>query len=168
MPITFPLDPTRTITSKQPSHDWAIMISEGNSYRALDAAVVTLAHNAGDVWIAATTVFEIDGLLAYWTDPHDGAEIATVVTGNAEVNDAYIQYGALDPREVNGRLCALKHRAGHQRHYGCRPCDPDMAGSGGNARRHRATRCRHADLPVRARGRAARDATTAPDGKAHL
>ena len=106
MPITYPIQ-SATGTTEQKPRNWALVVSLRNSYRSLDAAVVTLVHKAFDLWLPAATPSEIDGLLAYSLDPRNGADIATVVTGGAEVHEACIEYRDLDVGETNARLRSL-------------------------------------------------------------
>jgi hypothetical protein len=107
MPVTFPIGLSRPAAAERPQHDWAILISEGRSYRALHAAIVVAAHLDGDVWVSAPAPADIDGLLAYAVDPQGRSELATVIVGPAEVNDAYLRYGSLDVGAVNERLSEL-------------------------------------------------------------
>ena len=81
----------RAATAERKPRGWAVPISEGNSYRALDAALITLVHFDGNVWLPARAPDLIDGLLLVCTDPGDTTDInGAVISSSAEVNSAYI------------------------------------------------------------------------------
>jgi hypothetical protein len=57
--------------------------------------------------VAAATPAAIVGILAYATNPVDGPYNQTVIARDAEVIDAYLVYGALDPVATNAQLATL-------------------------------------------------------------
>ena len=89
------------------------MISQGNSYRSLCAAFVTLGfvNDQSEAQLAAS-VDEINSLLLHPVvldeDNPDARASATIVTGPCEVNAGCIQYGSLDVAETNAKLRSLR------------------------------------------------------------
>jgi hypothetical protein len=92
------------------------LLSAAVSYRALD--VIQIPQGAVGMWpgtfitaagapIAAAGEATIAGILVYAVNPVDGPVNATVITRDAEVIDAYLMYGTLDPVAVNAQLATL-------------------------------------------------------------
>lgn len=91
------------------------LLNEANGYRSRDVIQVPQAPPPG-MWPGsfvdatggpAATAGAITGILAYATNPADGPYNQTVIARDAEVTDAYLHYGALDPVAVNARLATL-------------------------------------------------------------
>jgi hypothetical protein len=55
----------------------------------------------------ATTTANITGIVLYATNPVDGPVNQVIIARNAEVRDAYLMYGALDPVATATRLATL-------------------------------------------------------------
>jgi hypothetical protein len=106
IPATSPMNsPPRTA-------DW--LLSDSVSHRSFE--VIQMPQGAAGVWTGsfvdntgapAATPAAIHGILLYSTNPTDGPVNATVLVRDAEVIDAYLQYGAMDPVAVNTQLATL-------------------------------------------------------------
>jgi Bacteriophage lambda head decoration protein D len=96
IPATSPMNsPPRTMD---------FLLSDSVSHRSFE--VIQIPQGAAGLWtgtlvdaigVAAATPTVIAGILCYSTNPTDGPVNATVLVRDAEVIDAYLQYGALDP-----------------------------------------------------------------------
>ena len=88
------------------------LLNEANGERSRDVMQVPQAPPPG-LWpgsfvditgAPAATAGAIVGILCYATNPADGPVNVTVIARDAEVTDAYLHYGALDPVAVNTQL----------------------------------------------------------------
>ena len=106
IPATSPMNsPPRTMD---------FLFSDSVSHRSFE--VIQIPQGAAGLWtgtlvdatgVAAATPAVIAGILCYSTNPTDGPVNATVLVRDAEVIDAYLQYGALDPVACNAQLKTL-------------------------------------------------------------
>jgi Bacteriophage lambda head decoration protein D len=103
----------RQLNSGPATKDFIISDSGNLSYD-----VIQLPQGAAGLWpgtfitaagvpVAAAGEATIAGITCYAYNVTDGPVNATVLTRDAEVVDAYLQYGALDVAAVNTRLAAL-------------------------------------------------------------
>lgn len=89
------------------------LVSEAEGYRSRDTITVpqgAAVFSSGALMTlagAAATAANVDAILMYPADPREGPVSVTVITRDAEVNDAYLGYGALDRNAVNARLKTL-------------------------------------------------------------
>lgn len=89
------------------------LLSEAEGYRSREVITIpqgdtpmpvgSLVTMAG----AAATAATVDAILMYPADPRGGAVRVTAIARDAEVNDAYLVYGALAQAAVNTRLGTL-------------------------------------------------------------
>lgn len=97
-----------------PPVDWRFLLSRANSSRAMDA--ITLIQR-DEPWLPgmfvtaagdeAALAADIDAILCAGTSTKAGPRSATVVTRDAEVEDAYLIYGAMVVKDVHERLSQL-------------------------------------------------------------
>jgi hypothetical protein len=95
----------------QPPADWAFLLTEANGYRSRESITLVQSPNP---WLPgtfitadgemATTAAEIQGILAAGCNTVTGPRMATVIVRDAEVNDAYLMFNALDPKLVAAEL----------------------------------------------------------------
>jgi hypothetical protein len=97
-----------------PPRSLDFVLSEAMSYRSRD--VIQIPQGAAGLWAGsfvdatgapAATEAAIAGILCYSVNPTDGPVNATIIARDAEVTDAYLQYGALVPATVNTHLATL-------------------------------------------------------------
>ena len=92
------------------------LLSEANSYRS--RGVIQIPQGAGGLWVgsfisaagalvAAGGEATIAGITCYSYNPVDGPVNATCIVRDAEVIDAYLQYGTADPVAVAAQLATL-------------------------------------------------------------
>lgn len=90
------------------------VLSEATSYRSRE--VIQIPQGATGLWVGtfldntgapAAAAGSIAGITCYSYNPTDGPVNATCIVRDAEVIDAYLQYGALDPVAVNTHLATL-------------------------------------------------------------
>ena len=92
----------------------AFLNSEAVSYRSRE--VIQVPQGSVSLWpgsfvdatgAPAATAGVIAGINCYAVNPNDGPVNVTCIVRDAEVTDAYLMYGALDPTAVNARLATL-------------------------------------------------------------
>jgi hypothetical protein len=97
-----------------PPRTMDFLLSDSVSHRSFE--MIQIPQGAAGLWtgtlvdatgVAAATPAVIAGILCYSTNPTDGPVNATVLVRDAEVIDAYLQYGALDPVACNAQLKTL-------------------------------------------------------------
>jgi hypothetical protein len=95
----------------QPPADWQFLLTEAQGYRSRETITLVQSPNP---WLPgtfitaagtmATTAAGIQGILAAGCNTVTGPRAATVIVRDAEVNDAYLMFNALDPDAVATEL----------------------------------------------------------------
>jgi hypothetical protein len=109
---------TGTALTTAPPRDWEFLISRANGYRSMDT--ITLIQRP-EPWLPGSFIKsdgtvpaspdEIHGIICAGQSTRTGPRAATIVSRDAEVNDAYLQYGLFNTaplrKQVHDQLADL-------------------------------------------------------------